>query len=113
MACTTVLIIIAERWKVATSYRDIFEALSERTISMICGTGTLPPPEPPSSGLGADFWNYNPSDLPNQDWVVGMDDLAMPQESEWLVQELLQGFRQPQLGSFPGAEGATSGYLQN
>lgn len=37
MACTTVLAIIAERWKLATSYRDIFETLSQRTINMTCG----------------------------------------------------------------------------
>lgn len=37
MACTTVLIIIADRWPSAISYRDIFETLSERTISMMCG----------------------------------------------------------------------------
>ncbi|KUL84535.1 hypothetical protein ZTR_08742 [Talaromyces verruculosus] len=39
MACTTVLIIIAERWNEASSYRDIFELLSESTITMICGNG--------------------------------------------------------------------------
>jgi hypothetical protein len=39
MACTTVLIIIAERWNEASSYRDIFELLSESTITMICGDG--------------------------------------------------------------------------
>ncbi|EEA19007.1 conserved hypothetical protein [Talaromyces marneffei ATCC 18224] len=39
MACTTVLIIIAERWNEACSYRDIFELLSESTITMICGNG--------------------------------------------------------------------------
>lgn len=36
MACTTVLIIIADRWPSAISYRDIFETISERTISMMC-----------------------------------------------------------------------------
>lgn len=39
MACTTVLIVIAERWNEASSYRDIFELLSESTITMICGNG--------------------------------------------------------------------------
>jgi hypothetical protein len=94
MACTTVLIIIAERWKQATSYRDIFEALSERTIRMICGNGTVPRlSDYPPLGLGPEFWDQNVSDVPIQDWIIGMDDMAMPQESEWLVQELLQEFQ--------------------
>ncbi|KAL4864330.1 fungal-specific transcription factor domain-containing protein [Aspergillus spectabilis] len=33
LACSTVLVIIAERWNLATSYRDLFEALSEKTKS--------------------------------------------------------------------------------
>jgi hypothetical protein len=36
MACTTALIIIAERWNLATSSRDIFEALLQKTIYMVC-----------------------------------------------------------------------------
>jgi hypothetical protein len=43
MACTTVLIIIADRWPSAISYRDIFETLSERTLTMMCSEHGKPP----------------------------------------------------------------------
>lgn len=100
MACTTVLIIIAERWNLATSYRDIFEALSQKTIDMVCnggqqqgGSASLPAlgaGPGMESQAGAGFG----SPPPLQDWIMGLDDLAIPQESEWLVQELLQGVRE-------------------
>lgn len=99
MACNTVLIIIAERWNLATSYRDIFEALSQRTISMICnddhkrGTTSLDALESgPSVESQVPLGGASPPPL--QDWMMGLDDLAIPQESEWLVQELLQGVRE-------------------
>ncbi|KAK1622621.1 fungal-specific transcription factor domain-containing protein [Colletotrichum phormii] len=100
MACTTVLIIIAERWNLATSYRDIFEALSQRTISMVCNDGQKPAPSNASlpaigPGPGADMHAaFVGGAAPSmQDWIMGLDDLSIPQESEWLVQELLQGVR--------------------
>ncbi|KAF6795398.1 fungal specific transcription factor [Colletotrichum musicola] len=97
MACTTVLIIIAERWNLATSYRDIFEALSQRTIAMICNDGHKPGPALLSTlGPGPNLENRSPpggSPPPLQDWIMGLDELAIPQESEWLVQELLNGVR--------------------
>ena len=34
-ACTMVLVVLAERWEQAASYRDIFEALASKTMSMI------------------------------------------------------------------------------
>lgn len=34
MACTMVLVVMAERWKAAAPYRDIFEALASKTMSM-------------------------------------------------------------------------------
>jgi hypothetical protein len=97
MACTTVLVIIAERWKTSASYRDIFEALSERTINMICGDGTRPDttgtPTVASQRFGTDATPTADTPPLVPDWVVGLDDMAIPQESEWLVQELLQGVR--------------------
>lgn len=100
LACSTVLIIIAERWNLATSYRDIFEALSQKTIAMVCDrsnsladtsrgsistdtyAGAQQPFQPHASETPATYLN---------DWSVGLDDLTIPQESEWLVQELLRG----------------------
>ena len=35
MACTMVLVVMAERWTAAAPYRDIFEALTAKTMSMI------------------------------------------------------------------------------
>jgi hypothetical protein len=91
MACTTVLVIIAERWNLATSYRDIFEALSERTINMICGIGNSARPVPPQSQWTSPG-DILPPGLSPRDWSLGFDDLAMPQGSDWLIQELLQEF---------------------
>jgi hypothetical protein len=91
MACTTVLVIIAERWNLATSYRDIFEALSERTINMICVNGNSSGPAPSQSQWTAPG-DILPPGLSPRDWSLGFDDLAMPQGSDWLIQELLQDF---------------------
>ncbi|OKL56596.1 hypothetical protein UA08_08175 [Talaromyces atroroseus] len=135
MACTTVLIIIAERWNEASSYRDIFELLSESTITMICGNGgaTVSGGESSelaaltslmtgggtylSGGLGGnasgsgnipgnmhdtstttDGPGGNPEqvggpDMPLQDWIMALDYVAAPGDSQWLAQELLQGIR--------------------
>lgn len=106
LACSTVLIIVAERWNLATSYRDIFEALSQKTIAMVCDgmtntinnnaadsnrtpvlTGdTLMDTQHPMQSHALDS-----SSAYLEDWSMGLDDLIIPQESEWLVQELLRG----------------------
>lgn len=105
LACTTVLIIIAERWNLATSYRDIFEVLSQRTISMVCGGDG-------SSGFSEGAFNgfqsmsshtqhlVETDPPPLQDWIMGLDDMNIPQDSNWLVQELLQGVQQFQPDEF-------------
>ncbi|KAF5510549.1 Positive regulator of purine utilization [Colletotrichum siamense] len=101
MACTTVLIIIAERWNLATSYRDIFETLSQRTITMVCNDGHKPGPTSlPAIGPGPSMDSHVPmsgtSPSGMQDWINDLDPMAIPQESEWLVQQLnlLQGVRE-------------------
>ncbi|KAH8649989.1 fungal-specific transcription factor domain-containing protein [Xylariales sp. PMI_506] len=125
MACTTVLIIIAERWTEAASYRDIFEILSERTINMICGDGVDPAGMPELSALtammggappeavaganagqssGGGMYDINGGgegnmaqsgipDLPLQDWIMSLDYMSAPGDSQWLAQELLQGIK--------------------
>ena len=95
MACSTVLVIVAERWRVATAYRDIFEKLSERTINMleledsrrkqIQNDSAIPP-----SG-SEDLINDT---LPFDEWLRELDHAGMPLESDWLVQEILDGVRQ-------------------
>ncbi|KAM0820228.1 putative Zn(2)-C6 fungal-type domain-containing protein [Seiridium cardinale] len=111
MACTTVLVIIAERWHEAASYRDIFEVLSERTISMMCGgdSDTASRPNAASSGgpwIGemaqladmsgfGDAGNPDQADtyVPLQDWITELDYLNAPGDPQWLAQELLRGLR--------------------
>jgi hypothetical protein len=122
MACTTVLIIIAERWNEAISYRDIFELLSESTIAMICGNGgdaesrgesleltaltTLMgggggentsgltyDTSTAANGDRADPEQVGGSDMALQDWIMALDDVTAPGDLHWLAQELLQGIK--------------------
>lgn len=115
MACTTVLIIIADRWPQAISYRDIFETLSERTINMMCGedssagltTSGARGAQSDAVPLNGDLTGGDPfsqvndfSSLPNmdpniplQDWIMGLDEMEAPGDSQWLAQELFQGLR--------------------
>lgn len=95
MACSTVLVIIAERWHLATSYRDLFETLSERTINMVFGDGILlrsdqqatSKPIAPSAA-----WN---------DWYMGLENISIPPETEWLVHDLFQCDSQLLSQAFP------------
>ncbi|KAL4966573.1 transcription factor domain-containing protein [Aspergillus stella-maris] len=90
MACSTVLVIVAERWSLGTSYRDLFETLSEKTIGMVCGDGNLSDPSQIWTGV-----TQPPVDTTLQDWINnGLDTMAIPEESGWFVQELLQGLPQ-------------------
>ncbi|KAF4339738.1 transcription activator acu-15 [Fusarium beomiforme] len=89
MACNTTLVIIAERWSKAVPYRDIFEVLSEKTISLICGDNSQPRGENETSREPDQ--NQILDTRPLEDWIleIGTDDI--PTDSEWFVQELLQG----------------------
>ncbi|KAJ5108929.1 hypothetical protein N7456_005604 [Penicillium angulare] len=118
MACTTLLVIIAERWSQASSYRDIFESLSERTINMMsgdnCNTQTdemgfspsaqvaeLLAPLASNSGIdtdGLDWMNHDhnrarPPDVepyaPFQEWIMGLDYVPSGGDPQWFTQELL------------------------
>lgn len=94
MACSIVLIIIAERWKLATAYRDMFEKLTERTINMLemdisrrnqaSNSSEVP-------GPGLDM--FADDVLPFDQWILDLDNVGVPPESDWLVQELLEGVR--------------------
>ncbi|CAH0021249.1 unnamed protein product [Clonostachys rhizophaga] len=121
MACTTVLIIIAERWPQTAAYRDIWESLSERTIKMICdGTEKDVPNVGLSAGFdgsldpskNSDMGSLDPADaswttlqgldtfVPLEDWIINLEYTAIPGDPQWLAQELLQGLRgqDPMLG---------------
>lgn len=120
MACTTVLIIIAERWSQAGPYRDIFETLSERTINMVCGNGVVPGDEghdrPADTGVDAavpasalpdppmfeSIYDTMPESsvpenadefVPLQDWINDLEYMTASGDAQWLAQELLQGIR--------------------
>lgn len=110
MACTTVLTIIAERWGQASSYRDIFEVLSERTMDLVyrgtsdsCEVRTDLPPPPAAqlegliSGIAVDHLMENPGapdyQFSLQDWIMSLDYSNAPGDPQWLAQELLQGMR--------------------
>jgi hypothetical protein len=101
MACNTVLVIMAERWTQATIYRDTFETLSEKTISMICADRTQPISAISNlEDLAANAANNLDQVAVSQDWIMGLDDMSVPNESEWFIQELLQGmrdFQQPEI----------------
>lgn len=116
MACTTILVIIAERWSQASPYRDIFEILSERTINMMCGERSSErPPVANSTSQGPESQILHAGDLdmdggateigadpmqpdvdvfmPLQDWIAGLDYLPAPGDPQWLAQELLDGIK--------------------
>lgn len=91
MACNTVLIIIAERWNQATTYRDIFELLSEKTISLVCGDVSQSQGWNMELNVSQDATQMGPEQPFLQDWIMGLEETTIPEESEWLVQELLRG----------------------
>jgi hypothetical protein len=120
MACTTVLIIIAERWSQAVPYRDIFETLSERTMDMLCGGSAGPGEEdedrpgniavdsampvsaaPDSTmfesqydaALGVAGTGNTDAFVPLQDWINDLEYMTALGDPQWLAQELLQGIQ--------------------
>ncbi|KAK7425070.1 hypothetical protein QQZ08_008346 [Neonectria magnoliae] len=101
MACNTALVIIAERWSNASAYRDIFELLSERTISLVCGDEVKDP-----DAIHTTLPTMN-QDMPSsqapalEDWIMDFGNSGVAVDSEWLVQELLHGMRNIQ----PGEQG--------
>ncbi|KAF2724608.1 hypothetical protein K431DRAFT_291693 [Polychaeton citri CBS 116435] len=92
MACTTVLVIIAERWELAGPYRDIFETLSEHTISMVCGDASRVTPPVDNRQIqrpaeaSSDFVSMSDA------WNSALGHTAVPDDSAWLLQEFSQGF---------------------
>lgn len=79
--CTIVLVIMAERWDTAAPYRDIFEALAKRTITMMDENGhgdwTLPSAEsqPEGSGGAGDFMQWRSCIEDTGGMSEGLDEL--------------------------------------
>ncbi|KAF9874439.1 major facilitator superfamily transporter [Colletotrichum karsti] len=86
--CTMLLAIMAERWEAATPYRNLFEALSSRTMAMMVERNqqerqeTLPSPS--ESG------NANVEDLTN--WAAQIADVNMPDAYGSLLSGLIGDF---------------------
>lgn len=82
--CTIVLVIIAERWKVAAPYRDIFETLANRTIRMmndraVGQPGPLVVAEERNSGNDGDLMQ----------WVTSITDAGVSEELNGLLASLV------------------------
>lgn len=67
--CTMVLVIMAERWKDAAPYRDVFEALSSRTMTMIADKQQGKESAPTWFATEQDRYS---ADLP--EWMAGIAD---------------------------------------
>lgn len=91
MACNTVLTIIAERWNAAAPYRDIFETISERTMGMMCRSRM-------ADELTSGAADTTSPVSPGQEWTMALGNMDVPQEADWFVQELLNGFQQSAIG---------------
>ena len=111
-ACTMVLVIIAERWSKARTYRDVFEQLSEQTLAFICGgTGAsdqmgtnqaLAPVSAPSNfGFSRPYSNAPapPKESQLDDWIFNLETGNVDEYDPWLVQDLLRGFGDPKESS--------------
>jgi hypothetical protein len=93
MACNTVLVIIAERWSQAVTYRDTFETLYEKTIDMICNDRPHQSSTRTNNPVHGSSNSRNAEPTVSQDWFSGLEDMTVPQDSEWFVEELLNGMR--------------------
>lgn len=77
--CTVVLVIMAERWHEAATYRDIFENLANRTMAMVDQKMPLSTP-PLVTGLEG-------GDLAEQMTLI--DDMEIPEGFDELLMSLV------------------------
>ena len=91
--------VIAERWKISTTYRDLFDALSERTINMICRDAESWRPD---TTTASDTGTFSHADDPFLDQMGFLDlqNMQIPAQSEWLLQEFVQGVRGSEFGTY-------------
>lgn len=85
--CTIVLVLMAERWDAAAPYRDIFETLANRTITMMSDRAeekhTLP-----TALTETDSWDEGGL----TQWMSQMADVEMPAEFDGLWGGFTGGF---------------------
>ncbi|KAF4332689.1 purine utilization positive regulator [Fusarium beomiforme] len=77
--CTMVLVAIAEGWQAAAPYRDTFEALASRVITMMFNKSraihaSLPPPSAAETG-DEDTWGHWINDMATAGVLEGVDGL--------------------------------------
>lgn len=85
--CTIVLVLIAERWKAAAPYRNIFETLANRTITMMDdrsdGKQTLP---------NASTEPENSSEVDLTEWMTRVVNVGMSEGLNELLAGLVSDF---------------------
>ncbi|KAK1149012.1 hypothetical protein N8T08_007687 [Aspergillus melleus] len=84
MDCTMVLVILAERWPDAAPYRDVFDALASRTMTMMADLQQDKQVAPTVLVPGKDTY---PEQLPQ--WVAGISDAGLSAGVDWLLGELI------------------------
>lgn len=90
--CTLVLVILAERWADAGPYRDIFEVLASRTMTMLADLQEGKQVGPTALVQGQKAY---PEDLPQ--WVAGITDTGYSTGADWLLSELIDELPTPGL----------------
>jgi hypothetical protein len=103
--CTVVLVVSGERWTAAAPFRDIFEVLSSRTVTMMAdmqqqhrqqqqhGTETGTGIQPAPMNMNVTGQETFPPDL--EQWIAGISDLGSMSSTEWFLNELVEDFTGP------------------
>ncbi|KIV87382.1 hypothetical protein PV11_02932 [Exophiala sideris] len=101
--CTIVLVIMAERWDTAAPYRDIFEALANRTITMMDenGHGEWTPPGAAAAQQSNDSSSSGSGDL--MQWMSSIADTGGMSEG---LDELLTSLIGPPSSQIQGQNAA-------
>ncbi|KAH7177064.1 putative transcriptional activator protein acu-15 [Dactylonectria macrodidyma] len=85
--CTIVLVLMAERWDTAAPYRDIFETLANRTLTMMDDRAEGRPAAPSVSAVQG---NRNEGEL--MQWMTDIADEGMPEGFNGLLTSLVSDF---------------------
>jgi len=86
-----VLVILAERWPEAAPFRNIFEVLASRTMTMM--TDSHQGKELMPIAIGSEQETY-PEGL--SQWMAGMFDTGITTGVDWLLSELIDEFPAPE-----------------
>ncbi|KAF5706694.1 positive regulator of purine utilization [Fusarium mundagurra] len=89
--CTMVLVILAERWPEAAPFRNIFEVLASRTMTMM--TDSHQGKEVMPIAIGPEQETY-PEGL--SQWMAVMSDTGLTNGVDWLLSELIDEFPAPE-----------------